>query len=277
MRAFRMSSRFRLIAAVSLVVAWVGTATAVIQVHTCGQTCGADCELANDLICDGTYGYGVNLVAGADLDLKGHTITCNGCDPGSAIGVRVDSGSSSSVIKNPLYPNLGQILGPWYAGVYCQDAAGSRVTGIYINGTTDTTGIAACRKVDANVVVNCGVGILNGNVHGGDYIRDNLIKGGVAGISLAGSGGADIDHNVIVRTSIFGIEAGNATSTSLAITGNVFFQGLGEGGIIRPTNLINSRRDLILSGNVCDDSVSYCVTCINAGKCTPYEAPFVGP
>jgi len=277
MRVPTLLPRFCLVAVASILLAWVGTATAVIQVYTCGQACAADCELANDLICGGTYGYGVKLLAGADLDLKGHTITCDGCDPGWSIGVLVDSASSASVIKNPLYRNFGQILGPWYAGVHCQQAAGSRVTGIYIDGAMDTTGISDCRKVDANVVVNCGVGIYNGSIHSSDYIRDNLIKGGVTGIAVVGSGAADIDHNVIVRTSIFGIEAGNATSTSLAITGNVFFQGLGEGGLIRPTNLINGSRNHILSGNVCDDSVSSCVSCINAGKCTKYEAPFVGP
>jgi hypothetical protein len=254
----------------TVLLIWVDTAQPATQISTCGQTCTTDCELANDILCDATVAWGVRLSNGADLDLRGHKLQCSGCDPYAA-GVLVDSTSNLSVITNGGTPDLGQILGPWDVGVDCQHASGSRVIGIHVVGSYNV-GITNCRKVDGNVVVDvAGSGIANDNIAGPDYIRDNLVKGGVTGIAVGGSGSADIEYNVIVRTSLFGIEISQASSTSLAVRGNVFFHGAG------PTNVINGTSNHIFSGNVCDNSVSWCVTCINAGKCTPYTAPFTGP
>src|SRR6266404_5353615 len=199
-----------------LVVGYAGPTHAVQLVTACGTTCTTACQLANNLTCGGTVTYGVRLTNGVSLDLNGHTITCSNCGSG-ADAVLVDSASTGSYVTNNGTADAGQILGPWNSAVNCQSVANTLVELIHVDGTY-FYGILNCRSVSQNVVLNvAGYGIVNSALGDNDDIRNNLIKGAVKGISVAGSGAGGIVYNTLVAQTTNSIEAVSATNANLEI------------------------------------------------------------
>jgi hypothetical protein len=242
----------------------------VLAVHIvtiCGESCnsGEECRLGNNLNCGGSSG-GVFLNGGADLDLYGKTITCSGCTTSSNYGVFV-SGNNSTIEDTV---GGGAIVGAWEAGIECQGMSGSLVRKVRVEDA-DIVGINECRKVQESVVLNSGItGITNTSVSSTDHIRDNFVMGGVNGIVVSGSGAGEVDHNVVVGASTVKISVTGATSTSFAVTGNVFYG--------TSSAIIAGAHDYVMSGNVCGDPTSgSCATCVTAGYCSDATAPFVGP
>ncbi len=256
--------------AVLLLAVWLPDAHAVHDVNSCPVQCtgGEQCNLVQDITCN--TNPAITLVGGADLDLKGYTITCSGCSS-SAAAVLITGSSSTVEDTGKSDGTRGGILGAWGKAIDCAGKTNSIVRNLKVDGST--TGLSECRKVTSVTVANTATtGISNTSIGGTDYIKDSYIVNTATGILLGGSGAGTIDHNVIANVSSYAIDSTNTTSSSLAISSNTLFtEGagtlIGTGGTAPTT-----------TANVCGSSgVSVCGTCISAGKCTGAVTPFVGP
>jgi hypothetical protein len=189
----------------------VPTASAVVFVTSCSDSCSSNCELQNDLDCSGQSG--ITLNSGADLDMHGHSLTCSSSCPSAAVTMT----ASSSVVKNLSTGAESAISGAFSTGVNCAGKTSSEVTGIRIDLTTTTptavTGLANCARVDNNVIVNSGnssqaKAISTAGVANSDFVTDNRFEGWGITFYLTTSTGKQIqiDGNQIILDETGGNE-----------------------------------------------------------------------
>src|SRR5262249_42988218 len=125
-----------------LSISLVGPPAKVHALSTCSGTYTTNQTLTADIACDNQPG--ILLTSGADLDLAGHGITCNGNCPQYAIQIA----ASGSVVKSTT--GAGFITGAFTWAINCNNFSGSEITGIHF--AMFQNGLLNCAKVHNNLV-----------------------------------------------------------------------------------------------------------------------------
>lgn len=253
-----------------------GAAQAVVLVDECDDVCGSNCELDKDLTCcaDASCdGEGpIVLGSGADLDMRGKSITCGEATACSYAAVQINN--SGSVVQN-LTSDLSEIVGPFTAAVDCAGQSGSTVKGIRIDGTDD--GLKSCAKVEQNVLIGDGSGTAVIRTQSGvaaDFVRDNYIEGWSAAITTTAlSPNVNINHNLIMlgNDSAAGISLSGSGASSTVVEDNLI---MGVGRQNAADVVISGASGFTYSRNYCDPEHLDCGDCTTNNLCTDPAPPF---
>jgi hypothetical protein len=298
-RRLIMSTRsFRATLSAGLIVLALATSAAAVQIVShCSDTCTTDCLLAANLQCcplganpncDGTGP--ITLTNGADLDLNGFTIECqgDGVTPGSTCNYdAVTMTSSGSVVKSSATATEGKITGLFVGGVDCQLKTQSRVTGIHFEGLAtkgnpNNYDVENCAQVDKNVffgnhdgISTGGAAIYSYGVANNDQIYDNYVQNFFIGIETPTELGIKVDHNIVVTTgpnTAIGIDSSYGTSSTIDVNHNVI-RGPFDSGVA----ILGSGFSTHFTQNHCEHAnTTGCSFCITHGWCAPFKAPFAG-
>lgn len=254
------------------------TANAVQQIFSCDSTaannyttCTANCELITNITCNRSNPNhnGITLTNGADLNMKGWSITFTGTgNLKSAITV-----GANSTVKNT-ENDESKVMG-LYEGttpaIKCTTADNSKVSGIRVD-ISEGSGISGCEIVEDNVIISATTSA--GNAVSGNYqasgtvVSNNYISGFYSAIFVR----PGIVDNNFIQTSAGQdntITAGSP-GTGTAITDNIIMGPADE--------IIDLASGATASGNSCDTTTTACGTCVTNGHCRSAPvAPYVFP
>jgi hypothetical protein len=247
----------------------------------CHEAEGGECILSADITCNSTTTPVVRLRDGMNLDMDGHTITCD-ASGGCHNGVQIEGNGSK--VYNSAAPQEAAIKGGFWAGVECNLYPGSEVDGIRIENTL--IGLRNCKIVKNNAIVGLGRTYLTANwgiqtqgvTSGSDLISGNYFADKNRAILITGTNAVEARDNVIHTTgwSACGVEL--TTGSQAVLKGNTFL-GVGNAGFGTTRKVIcvptPEPTGVTYSGNVCDRDHPDCAACIAAGRCMPFTAPFV--
>lgn len=258
-------------------------AMAVTIFHNCEQVCSSACELDQDVSCNTKSG--ISLTSGADLDLKGHSITCTASCPTSAVTM---SGSGNTV-KNTGAAGAG-IVGSFTYNINCVNRPNSRVSGIKVENTRSSGGqgwgVLDCETIDGNVFV----GHFTDGYHTGPAlfgtgsITDNYITNWGVGIGVYSASTVTIDRNVVVIPEgasqfeqVYGVQSSDTVGT---YDGNIFIGGGATSTSKDYTHIfdLDNGATGTFTNNFCDPLYECCQNCSSsncANSAGPPTAPIV--